>query len=214
MAGELRDFYGREVLYRNGTAGAVPFVNSAGQLSEDASNLSYDDTTNVLTSIINAKQATEPHGFYNLQFHSVVTGTDTAFADAAQFVTSIFLPVNKTLTGASFLVGSVGGTDLAYAVLYNAAGSVVAQTATAGATVGTAATVQQIAFETTYAATGPAMYYVGVSADGNTAKLRTVPANLSFGIFGGQVSQTHGVVAAITAPTNFTAGKAPYVYVY
>jgi hypothetical protein len=74
--------------------------------------------------------------------------------------------------------------------------------------------VQTIAFESTYAAKGPAMYYVGVSASGATAKLRTVPANLSFGIFAGQVSQTHGVVAAITAPTTFTAGKGPYVYVY
>jgi hypothetical protein len=214
MAGELIDLYGREVLYRNGTSGAVPFVNSQGQLTEDASNLSYDDTNNILTSILNAKQAVEPHGFCNLQFASVVTGTDTAFADTVQFVTSIFLPVNKTLTGIGYLVGSVGGTNLAYAVLYNANGSVVAQTATAGATVGTAANVQTIAFQTTYAATGPAMYYVGISANGNTAKLRTVPANLSFGIFGGQVSQTHGVVAAITAPTDFTAGKAPYVYVY
>jgi hypothetical protein len=213
---EVRDFHGRGVFADAGTTNAVPFIDSAGKLVTDKDNLSYVDSTNVLSAIMNVKQATAPHGFYNLQFASVVTGTDTAFADGTQFITSIFLPVNKTLTGAAYLVGSVGGTNLAYAVLYNADGAVVAQSATTGGgvTVGTAATVQSIAFQTTYAAVGPAMYYVGVSANGNTAKIRTVPANLSHGIFAGSVAQTHGTIAAITEPTTFTADKAPYVYLY
>lgn len=213
---DVRDFHGRGVFADAGTTNAVPFIDSSGKMVTDKSNLSYNDQTDVLSAIMHVKQATAPHGFPNLQFASVVTGTDTAFADTVQFVSSIFLPVNKTLTGVGYLIGSVGGTDLAYAVLYNADGSVVAQSATSGGgvTVGTAATVQKIPFQTTYAAVGPAMYYVGISANGATAKLRTVPANLDFGIFGGQVSQTHGTIAAITEPTDFTAGKAPYCYIY
>jgi hypothetical protein len=58
------------------------------------------------------------------------------------------------------------------------------------------------------------MYYVGISANGNTCRLRTIPAYCGGEIYAGSVSQTHGTVAAITPPTTFTADKAPYVWVY
>lgn len=161
-------------------------------------------------------QATAPHGFANIFPAAATTGTDTTPANGTQFVTSIFVPANKTLTGAGYLIGSVGGTDKVYAALYSATGALLANSSvtTGGATVGTAANAQTLDFTATYAAVGPAMYYVGVSMNGNTARLRTVPAHCSGGIFAGSVSQTHGTVAAITAPTTFTADKAPYIFVY
>src|SRR5690606_7760259 len=119
-------------------------------------------------------------------------------------------------TGVSYLVGSVGGTDRAYAVLYDANGAVLANSTLAsnGTVVGTAAQVQALAFTSTYACKGPAMYYVGISMNGNTARLRTVPAHCQAGLFAGSVSQTHATVAAITEPTTFTADKAPIVFLY
>lgn len=161
-------------------------------------------------------QATAPHGFANIPPASATTGTDTTPANGTQFVTSIFVPVNKTLTGAGYLIGSVGGTDKVYAALYSASGALLANSSVSGggATVGTAANVQTLDFTSTYAAVGPAMYYVGISMNGNTSRLRSVPAHCSGGIFAGSVAQTHGTVAAITAPTTFTADKAPYVFVY
>jgi hypothetical protein len=161
-------------------------------------------------------QATAPHGFHNVAPATATSGTDTAFADGTQFVSSIWLPVNKTLTGVGYLIGSVGGTDKVYAVLYDADGAVLANSSLTGggATVGTAAQTQTLAFTSTYAAVGPRMYYVGISANGATAKLRTVPAYTAVSLFAGSVAQVHGTVAAITEPTTFTADKAPFCWVY
>lgn len=169
-----------------------------------------------LTLTAGIAQAVAPHGFANWQPVAATSGTDTTPASGTQFVTSVFVPANKTLTGVSYLVGSVGGTDKAYAVLYSASGAVLANStlASSGTTVGTLATQQTLAFTSTYACKGPAMYYVGISMNGTTARLRTVPAHCQGGIFAGSVSQTHGTVAAITVPTTFTADKAPVVFLY
>lgn len=164
-------------------------------------------------------QAVAFSGAHNIAPSTATTGTDTFFADGTQFVSSIFVPANITLTGVKFLVGSVGGTDKIYCVLYSAAGAVLANTVltAGGTTAGTAEQLQTIAFTSTYAAVGPRMYYVGISGNGGTAKLRTVPAYCGGSIFAGSVAQVHGVsptVAAITPPTTFTADKAPYLAVY
>jgi len=160
--------------------------------------------------------ASAPTGIANWVPPTETSGTDTAFANGTQFVTSVFVPVNMTITGFNFLVGSVGGTDKVYVVLYSSAGAVLANSSltAGGATVGTAAQTQAVAFTSTYASVGPRLYYVGVSANGNTAKLRTVLAYCSGGLFAGSVSQAHGTVAAITAPTTFTADKAPVGFLY
>lgn len=158
-------------------------------------------------------QATAISGAHNLQITGATNGTDTAFADGTQFVTSIFLPVNFVCTNIEYLVGSVGGTDKVYGVIYDADGAVLANTSltAGGATVGTAAQIQQLALTATEALVGPALYYVGISANGATAKIRTAPAYLGASLWGGSVSQAHGTVAAITEPVTFTADKAPYV---
>src|SRR5207249_2599407 len=135
----------------------------------------------------------------------------TTPANGTQFVTSLFLPAGKLLTGIAYLIGSVGGTDKVYAVLYDAGGAVLTNSSVAGggATVGTAANQQTLAFTATYQAIGGRMYYVGISINGVTARLRTVPAHTQFGVFANSVAQTHGTVAAITPVTAFTADKAP-----
>lgn len=145
------------------------------------------------------------------------SGTDTTPANGTQWVTSIFVPANFTVSNITFLIGSVGGTDKVYGVIYDSTGAVVSNTSLAGggATVGTAANTQTLAL-TTPAATavvkGPRLYYVGISINGNTSRIRTVPAFTSFGLWGNSVAQAHGTVAAITPVTTFTADKAPIVF--
>jgi hypothetical protein len=155
-------------------------------------------------------------GFSNWQPIAATSGTDTTPASGTQFVSTLWLPVNKTITGIAYLIGSVGGTDKVYAVLYSATGAVLANSSltTNGATVGTAANIQTLDFVTPYAAVGPALYYVGISMNGTTARLRTVPAFCQAGILAGSVSQVHATVAAITVPSTFTADKAPVAFVY
>lgn len=138
------------------------------------------------------------------------TGTDTACTNGTIYVGAIFLGSNCTITGLSYLIGSVGGTDKVISYLFDSTGAVVANSALAGATVGTTATMQRVDFTAAY--TAPAgLYYAGVVFNGTTAKFRTH----TFGDHpAGQVSYTFGTSASITVPTTFTASKAPYAMIY
>lgn len=196
------------------------FVSNEDTISEDlrvGDDLVAADTVTSTTAapfVTGISPNSSPTGIANWQPVAATSGTDTTPADGTQFVTSIFVPVNKTITNVNYLIGSVGGTDKVYAVIYDSSGADVANTSLTGggATVGTAANVQTLALTSTYAAVGPARYFVGISMNGNTARLRTVPAHTQSGLLAGSVSQTHGTVADITAPSTFTADKAPVVF--
>jgi hypothetical protein len=138
-------------------------------------------------------------------------GTDTAGVATQVWVSELRLNGNVLITGLSYLIGSVGGTDKAIAVLYDANGNVLANSALAGVTVGTASTFQRLPFVTPYQAS-PGLYYVGISTNGATAKIQTHPAgDHNAGVITGQV---FGTLLPITPPVTFTAAKAPIVMTY
>lgn len=139
-------------------------------------------------------------------------GTDTACTDGTSYFVELNIPYNQTLTGLAYQVGSVGGTDSVIVALYNSAGTVVANSALAGATVGTAAQIQSVAFLSTYAAVS-GRYFASVTFNGATAKFRTYPIPGSKFIAGSE-AETFGTVTAITPGTSFTADKGPLCYVY
>lgn len=158
-------------------------------------------------------------GFYTWQPNTAESGTDTAFAEKKLFTASIFIPCNKTIKGIGYLLGGGGGTNKVIAALFNSAGTKVANTSetTEGTTAGTEKTVQSIDLTSTYAAKGPGVYFIGITANGATAKLRTIPANVAgANILTAEVSlATKNVVpASITAPTEWTAAKGPVAFVY
>lgn len=155
-----------------------------------------------------------PYNVATWQPIAATSGTDTACSNGTAYVGSVFLPKNATVTGISYLVGSVGGTDKVVASLHDISGTPLANSATAGATVGTAAQVQAVALTATYAAKGPAFYFVALTFNGTTAKFRSIPAHTQAGVIGNGVTQTFGTVAAFTAPTTFTADKAPVAFLY
>ncbi len=139
-------------------------------------------------------------------------GTDTACTNGTSYFVELNVPYNQTLTGLAYQVGSVGGTDKVIVALYNSAGTVVASSAVAGATVGTAAQIQSVAFETPYAAVS-GRYFASVTFNGATAKFRTYPIPGSKFIAGSE-AETFGTVTNITPGTTFTADKGPLCYVY
>lgn len=155
-----------------------------------------------------------PRNVCTWQAVAATSGTDTACTNGTAYTGSVFLPMNATITGIQYLIGSVGGTDKVVASLHSASGAVLANSATAGATVGTAANLQQVAFTSTYAATGPAFYFVALTFNGTTAKFRTVPAHTQNGVVGGSETQTFGTVAAFTPNTTFTADTIPVASLY
>lgn len=147
---------------------------------------------------------------------SLTDGTDTTPVNGTRYSCSVFVPHGLTLTGIAYLIGTVGGTDKVIAELKNAAGVNLATSALAGATVGTLATFQQVAFTSTFSCLGPAWYFLTLQFNGTTARFRTIPANLGISqtALTQSVAGTFGTTANITAPTTFTAGVGPIAFTY
>lgn len=142
-------------------------------------------------------------------------GTDTAGVNGTVWYTSIFVPfTGVALTGIGVLNGSVVGTDNILAALYDDTGAVVANSALAGALSAGANAFQQLAFTAAYTIVRPGRYFVGVSTNGTTAKIRTVATATWIDILSTSATGTFGTLAALTPPTTFTADKAPIVYLY
>lgn len=140
---------------------------------------------------------------------TLTTGTDTTPVSGTVYFGDLYLPQGMTITGVGYLIGTVGGTDKAVVAIYNRDGKVVANSATAGETVGTAATFQQIALTAIYDAPAPDLYYVSISFNGTTARIRL---GLAVGARGGSATGTFGTLAAITTVTTNTAAPIAYVY--
>ncbi len=141
------------------------------------------------------------------------SGNDTANTNGDVYWCQTFIPCNTTITGVNYLIGSVGGTDKVIVALYSSTGVLLANSALAGVTTGTAANFQAVPFTAPYAAVGPAVYYVAVQMNGTTAKWRSHTApGLTF--VTGTVAGTFGTLAAITPGTTYTANKGPIACTY
>lgn len=127
---------------------------------------------------------------------------------------SVQVPIGsaKTITGVSVLVGSTGGTDKWLVELHNSAGVLVATSALAGATAGTAGTFQQIAFTAPYAAAA-GTYYATLQMNGATAKFKAYNAP-TFPYYTQSAAGTFGTSASITPPTSYTAAVGPVAVLY
>lgn len=141
---------------------------------------------------------------------ATTTGTDVTPVSGTRYTASVVVPHTATLTGVSYLIGSVGGTDKVIVELYDSAGTLQAQSAAAGVTVGSSATIQQVPFTSTYVAE-PGVYFISVSVNGTTCRLRTIvlAETLTKSATG-----TFGTPAALTPPTTFTTGVGPIASTY
>lgn len=140
-------------------------------------------------------------------------GTDSACTNGTVYLVELFNLVARRITGVYYQIGSVGGTDKVIGSLYDSAGTLLASTAVAGTTVGTAANIQSVAFDSAIAL--PAgRFFVGLTFNGTTAKFRTFPVPGSKFIAGTD-SQTFGTITTtVTLPTTFTADKGPTCGLY
>lgn len=122
-----------------------------------------------------------------------------------------------TITGIQVLVGSVGGTDSWIVELHDSTGALVATSATAGTTAGTAGTWQQIPFTSTVALV-PGIYYVALQSNGTTAHPAVynfpAPVAATAILTTGSATGVFGTGASITPPTTYTAGLGPVALLY
>lgn len=126
-------------------------------------------------------------------------------------------------TGMMIPVGGTGGTDTWHCGVWNSSGTLVARSATAGSTAGTALTTQQIAFAgSTGAATGvdaPVLltsgtYYLGLQSSGTTATFRSINSAI-WPLATGSQSGSAGTLPAISSlATIYTANLGPQLALY
>jgi hypothetical protein len=171
-------------------------------------------------SVVATEAASNPTGFWAGDWMPPTneSGTDTTPAEKKLFVSSVFLPCSKTINGIGYLVGSVGGTNKAVAGLFGVGGELLGHSSetTEGTLVGTAKEIQELALTTPYFATGPGTYFIGITMNGGTARLRTIPSNtIGSNLFSKEITITSkNVLAAITPPTAVEQGKGPVGWVY
>ena len=138
------------------------------------------------------------------------SGTDATPVNTEVYIGEIFVPANCTVTGVAVFNGSVASGNIKVG-LANSSGAVVATSASTAMS-GTDA-YQRIDFTATYAAKGPATYYVLQFVDNNTARINTH----TVGNFGAakQTGQTYATgFTTITPPTTFTTALAPIASLY
>jgi hypothetical protein len=126
---------------------------------------------------------------------------------------AVYIPYNFTSTGLIVSIGSVGGTDKWILSLYNSAGTLVANSATAGITVGTANTKQAFAFTSTVGLVGPGVYYVALQSNGTTAKFLAFNNNFE-GFTTGSVAGTFGTLPSIAPGSGYIQGVGPFANTY
>ncbi len=144
-------------------------------------------------------------------------GTAKTFAANTCYFIELWLPSNKTLTGAAVLNAATVGTTRVSFNLYNNAGTLVANTTVAGnGTLTSGANAfQEIAFTSTYAAVGPARYWLAIQSNNSAVdNFRAVAASTHLVDTGSTGSVEGTALATITPPTTFTADLGPVGYVY
>jgi hypothetical protein len=150
---------------------------------------------------------------------SVLTGvgTSTTTANTSMYCSEIDLPFNKLLTGLRALNGTAVGNGNRLVALYDAAGNLLANSATAGAATANASTYQSYAFTSQYFAVGPARYFgcsqaanssdslnLVVTADGNAGLLTQIYTGQTFGT----------IPTMITPSAAYTTAQGPYFAFY
>jgi hypothetical protein len=144
-------------------------------------------------------------------------GTSTATTAAELYCTEIDLSYSKLLTGLAAHIGATGGTDKWITALYDSSGTLLANSATAGATVsGTGYAWQAEAFTTPYYAVGPGQYFGCVQSNGTTATLDLITTGIDALTltYKSASAGTFGTLPNFTAPTGFTTVNGAFLYAY
>lgn len=141
-------------------------------------------------------------------------GNDTTYVSGTQYVSSILIGSDITLTGIACYNGATVGTDKVIYALWDRDGDLVTNTTTSGTTTSGADAAQEIAFASTQAVKA-GLYWVGVQANGTTDNVKTVAASTYAHVATDAITGTFGTLDdPLTVPSTFTANEGPLCYVY
>lgn len=143
---------------------------------------------------------------------ATTSGTNLDIVVTELYVCEVFIECLKTITGVAIFNGTAVAGNVKV-MLFDSSGTRVAISATTAAS-GTTA-FQRVPFSATYAAKGPATFFVGVMGDNSGGDIRThVVGNFGAGKITGLVYATESGYASITLPTTFTTGLGPLATLY
>lgn len=140
---------------------------------------------------------------------STTPGTNTTPVAGTEYIAEAFVPANMTVTGVAVFNGTVASGNTRVALL-SSTGAVLAQSAST-ASAGTAG-FQLIPFTATYAAVGPASYFIGEMVDGTT--VRPVTVTVGTCATGSQTGSYGAWATFATPPTTFTTAVGPFSSLY
>jgi hypothetical protein len=193
------------------TANLHEWKNSGGSVLASVTSAGVITPTSGIAATGKSRFSTVPIGF--TAYGSF--GTNTTLVAGTTYWAEVFIPRNVTLTGIGVLNGATVGTNKWVVGLYGSAGgSVLANSALAGATSSGADAFQELAFTGTYAAVGPARYWIAFQSDGTTDKARTIAASTFVDVLTKSATGSFGTLPSLTVPTTFTADVGPAAYVY
>ena len=141
-------------------------------------------------------------------------GTNTTTVAGTIYWAEVNIPRNMDITGIAVLNGATVGADLGVVALYNSAGTLVANSALAGATTSGANAFQARAFTAVYPAIGPGRYWIASQSNGTTDTIRTIAVSTNIDCLTASATGAFGTLTALTVPTTITADKGPVAYVY
>lgn len=144
------------------------------------------------------------------------TNGTAAAASTEMYCTEIDIPISLQVKGIAVLNGTTVGTNKHFATLYDAGGTLLANTATAGTTTAGASTYQKMALVTNYFLVGPGRYFACDALNGTTDTIRHAQTGTNDNVLGGTITgQVFGTApATITAPASFTTIKVPYFMLF
>lgn len=139
------------------------------------------------------------------------SGTHTA---GTWYISELVIERNFLVTNVNILNGATAATDKYIAAIYDAAGNLIANSATAGILASGTNAFQTLALTTPVKVQGPARYWVAVQANGTTTTTRKVAASTYIDCLCNTLAGSFGTVpATITPPTSFNATTAVVSYV-
>lgn len=142
-------------------------------------------------------------------------GNNTTAVSGTIYYSDLVVTQGMVATGLGLLIGTTGGTNLGLTALYDSVGNLVASSAIAGATVGTASTIQQRAFSPGPIWVPSGQYFLVFQQNGATATIATIAASTFTNVLTASATGTFGMLpASITVPTTFTANVGPIGYIY
>lgn len=161
--------------------------------------------------------AAEPWKMGNIEIGNVAygsLGTSAVHVAGTIYLSEIFLPRTKRVTGIGILNGATVGTDNLIAALFDINGTLLANSALAGTLSAGANAFQELPF-----APGPielkndGVYYLGLQCSGTTATTRRIAAS-TFLRRTKTSTGTFGTLPTQAVPTSFVADAGPIGYVY